>query len=278
INIGQPAITCSEIAQLMSLIINTFYSKKEIFLREMISNSSDISNSDGYLTCCNMLRLQTNEVVYEVKKHLTKLGVCTTKADLVNNLGTIGKSSAKAFMEAVQAGADISMIGQFGVGFCSAYLVADKLTVTTKRNDDEQYTWESSDGGSFMIQPDHELEIDKGEIRFSTAQIAGLDQTCHNGLLSHYDKFGFLLNFQCVMGVSETDLRKCCDVLSDILTDKITGSDVDAHDLCAELGNLTGLVQQSTAAFKNLQFIKFFPKRLCCIAYSFDISSNCRVC
>jgi len=153
----------AEVNRLMDIIINSLYTDKNVFLREIISNAADALEKarfhsvqdDSFLGDTQDLEIKVEHDPDAKTISISDTGVGMSKADLINNLGTVAKSGTTNFLEAMADGADTNLIGQFGVGFYSAFLVADKVSVTSKCNDDPvQHVWESSADASFTVVED----------------------------------------------------------------------------------------------------------------------------
>ncbi|XP_071442750.1 endoplasmin [Hetaerina americana] len=207
----------AEVNRMMKLIINSLYRNKEIFLRELVSNASDALDKIRLLSLTDSSVLDaTEEMSIKIKAdkedrilHIIDTGIGMTRKDLVSNLGTIAKSGTAEFLGKMQEASNAQemndMIGQFGVGFYSSFLVADRVVVTTKHNDDTQQIWES-DAGSFSI-----VEDPRGNTLKRGTQISlhlkeeaqdFLEQDTIKTLIKKYSQF---INFPIYLWASKTE-------------------------------------------------------------------------
>lgn len=207
----------AEVNRMMKLIINSLYRNKEIFLRELISNASDALDKIRLLSLTDPEALSsTNELTIRIKAdkdnhilHITDTGIGMTKADLVNNLGTIAKSGTSEFLgkltETESKDEANDMIGQFGVGFYSAFLVADRVVVTSKHNDDKQHIWES-DASSFSVAEDPRGDtLKRGatiSLHLKEEAYDYLEPDTIKNLIHKYSQF---INFQIYLWNSKTE-------------------------------------------------------------------------
>jgi molecular chaperone HtpG len=162
----------AEVTKVMDIIINSLYSDKDIFLRELVSNGSDACDKKRFLTITEdsaggyegRIRIIADKEANTLT--IEDNGIGMTRKELQGNLGRIAQSGTKKFTEALGSGADVNnLIGQFGVGFYSGFLVADKITVVTKAADGEQLRWESEAASKYTISADDSPPIEKSGTR-----------------------------------------------------------------------------------------------------------------
>ena len=158
----------TEVSQLLKLMINSVYSEKEVFVRELVSNASDACDKLRYLATTKEKLLQSDpdlKIQIEIDKKeslitITDNGIGMDRDDLVNNLGTIARSGTAQFIKEATETKDLSLIGQFGVGFYSAFMVASDLQVITRKAGDKKiWIWKSDGESNFTIEESDDLEL-----------------------------------------------------------------------------------------------------------------------
>jgi heat shock protein 90kDa beta len=201
----------AEVNRLMDIIIHSLYSNKDIFLRELISNASDALNKIRLLSLSEPSKLGSGtasnlEIRMEIDKdkNILKIrdrGIGMSKDELVNNLGTIAKSGTSAFLDKMQQGGDVNLIGQFGVGFYSVYLVSDYVEVISKPHDGIQHIWESKAGGEFVITEDKngdvsgEGDLERGSMIRIHLKEENMEYAQESRLKSLVQKYSEFINF-----------------------------------------------------------------------------------
>ncbi|CAL9759099.1 unnamed protein product [Musa acuminata subsp. burmannicoides] len=261
----------AEVSRLMDIIINSLYSNKDIFLRELISNASDALDKIRFLALTDkdvlgegdntkldiLIKLDKEKKILSIRDR----GIGMTKEDLIKNLGTIAKSGTSAFVEKMQTGGDLNLIGQFGVGFYSVYLVADYVEVISKNNDDKQYVWESKADGSFAISEDTWNEpLGRGtEIKLHLRDEAKeyLEQDKLKELVKKYSEF---INFPIYLWASkEVDVEVPSDEeesTEEEETSETTSEDEETEEDASEKKPKTKTVKETTYDWEVLNDVK----------------------
>ncbi|KAH9317797.1 hypothetical protein KI387_019566, partial [Taxus chinensis] len=258
----------AEVSRLMDIIINSLYSNKDIFLRELISNASDALDKIRFLSLTDKNVLgEGDDAKLDIKIKLDKekkilsirdRGIGMTKEDLIKNLGTIAKSGTSAFVEQMQKSGDLNLIGQFGVGFYSVYLVADYVEVISKHNDDKQYIWESKADGAFAIVEDTENEpLGRGtEIRIHFKDEAGeyLQEDKLKDLVKKYSEF---INFPIYLWASkEQDVEVPADDESTDDEEKSESTSEEESEEETESKPKTKTIKETTYEWELLNDVK----------------------
>ncbi|KMT00294.1 hypothetical protein BVRB_1g016490 [Beta vulgaris subsp. vulgaris] len=264
----------AEVSRLMDIIINSLYSNKDIFLRELISNASDALDKIRFLALTDkevlgegdnakleiLIKLDKEKKILSIRDR----GIGMTKEDLIKNLGTIAKSGTSAFVEKMQTSGDLNLIGQFGVGFYSVYLVADYVEVISKHNDDKQHVWESKADGQFAISEDTWNEpLGRGtEIRLHLREEAGeyLEEAKLKDLVKRYSEFiNFPINLWATKEVEKevpADDDESSDEEETTETTSEEDSEEDKEDEETEKKPKTKTIKETTSEWELLNDVK----------------------